>query len=239
MSSVALSGRRLRRHVPDIPTESHRLRDNGLRLDHQGGVVQELPSALEELDLCQLWSAADRPSSQLRKTSPFSMREESPVTRPMKELCTAETKVEGGPRCVLGARAIATPVAPSGPLQPCHRRGVHLCRCAERSQWRVFAQNIAQRVSNGGSHQALLQMAVTRCVKSTHGHRGVLPRDRLGTLLESRGRQNRKSDIDVFELLWASKISRAISRSASACLRCRLGHCATTRPVQKISARRI
>ena len=58
LSSVALSSRRLRRHVPDIPTESHRLRDNGLRLDHQGGVVQELPSALEEPDLCQLWSAA-------------------------------------------------------------------------------------------------------------------------------------------------------------------------------------
>ena len=48
-----------------------------------------------------------------------------------------------------------------------------------------------------------------------------------------------KSDIDVFEFWWASESIRAISRSASACLRCRLGHCATTRPVQKISARRI
>jgi len=48
-----------------------------------------------------------------------------------------------------------------------------------------------------------------------------------------------KSDIDVSEFWWASESIRAISRSASACLRCRLGRCATTRPVQRISARRI
>ena len=71
----------------------------------------------------------------------------------------------------------------------------HSCRCAERFHCCVLAPNIAQSESEGGSHQPLLQMALTRCVKSTHWHRGVLPRDCLGTLLENRGRQNRKATL--------------------------------------------
>lgn len=67
----------------------------------------------------------------------------------------------------------------------------HSCRCAEGSQVCVFAPLSVPSVSRGRSHQADLQMVVTRCVTSTHGHGLALPLPCSETLPKNR-RRSRK-----------------------------------------------
>lgn len=57
-------GRRMRGRMRS-PVTRHLLRGNGLQLDPQGDVVQDIPIALEERDLCPRWRAAGRCAAHL------------------------------------------------------------------------------------------------------------------------------------------------------------------------------